>query len=112
MPTRLDAAATAKLLGFAEHDVQALMAAGKLEPLGDPAPNALKRFAAIEVIRLAAACNWLTRATRRVCRHWRHKRERRAKRQPAELPDWQHHQTAGTHQPQKRRRPKAGFKHA
>jgi hypothetical protein len=30
LPARLDVAATAKLLGFAEHDVQVLMEAGRL----------------------------------------------------------------------------------
>jgi len=42
MPIRLDVVATAKLLGFAEHDIQILMAAGKLTPLCYPAPNAPK----------------------------------------------------------------------
>jgi hypothetical protein len=46
LPARLDVVATAKLLGFAEHDIQILMAVGKLTPLGDPAPNAPKWFAA------------------------------------------------------------------
>ena len=54
LPARLDVAATAKLLGFAEHDIQILMAVGKLTPLGDPAPNAPKWFSAVEMIRLAA----------------------------------------------------------
>jgi hypothetical protein len=41
LPARLDVAATAKLLGFAEHDIRIfLMAVRKLTPLGDPAPNA------------------------------------------------------------------------
>ena len=42
LPARLDVAATAKLLGFAESDIQILMSVGKLTPLGDPAPNAPK----------------------------------------------------------------------
>jgi len=54
LPARLDVSAAAKLLGFAEHDIQILKAAGKLTPLGDPAPNAPKWFAAVEMIRLAA----------------------------------------------------------
>ena len=41
-PARLDVTATARLLGFAESDIQVLMAVGKLTPLGDPAPNAPK----------------------------------------------------------------------
>jgi hypothetical protein len=76
LPARLDAASTAKLLGFAEHDVQVLMRTGKLTPLGDPAPNAPKWFGAIELIQLAADRDWLSRASREVSRYWRHKRER------------------------------------
>ena len=86
LPARLDAVSAAKLLGFAEHDIQILMHAGKLTPLGDPAPNAPKWFAAIEVIRLAADRDWLSKATREVSKYWRHKRDRQAKRQPARLP--------------------------
>jgi hypothetical protein len=54
LPARLDVPATAKLLGFTESDMQILMALGNLTPLGDPAPNAPKWFAAVEIIRLAA----------------------------------------------------------
>jgi len=49
---------------------------GKLTPLGDPAPNAPKWFSAIELIRLAADRDWLSRASREVSKYWRHKRER------------------------------------
>jgi hypothetical protein len=77
MPGRLDVAATARLLGFAEHDIQILMAAGKLEPLGDPAPNAPKWFCAVEMIRLGVDRDWLHKATRDITKHWYQKRERR-----------------------------------
>src|SRR5271170_882168 len=77
LPARLDVAATAKLLGFAEHDIQILMAVGKLTPLGDPAPNAPKWFSAVELIELAANKEWLHKATKEISKHWRHKRERR-----------------------------------
>ncbi len=83
LPARLDVSATARLLGFAEHDIQILMGAGKLEPLGDPAPNSPKWFAAVELIRLAADREWLSKATKEVSKYWRHKRERRTKRLPA-----------------------------
>ena len=76
LPARLDVAATAKLLGFAEHDIQVLMASGKLTPLGDPAPNAPKWFCAVEVIQLAMDREWLHKATREITKHWRQKRER------------------------------------
>ena len=82
LPARLDATATAKLLGFAEHDIQVLLRVGKLTPLGDPAPNAPKWFAAIELIRLAADRDWLSRASREVSKYWRHKRERCLKPRP------------------------------
>ena len=78
IPARLSATQTAKLLGFAEHDIQVLMATGRLEALGDPAPNAPKWFAAIEVIQLATDREWLHRATREVAKYWRLKRERQA----------------------------------
>lgn len=77
LPARLDVAATAKLLGFAEHDIQILMAVGKLRPLGDPAQNAPKWFCAVEIIQLAADKDWLHKATKEISKHWRHKRERR-----------------------------------
>jgi len=76
LPARLDVAATAKLLGFAEHDIQILMAVGKLTPLGDPAPNAPKWFAAVEMIRLAVDQDWLHKATKEISKYWRNKRER------------------------------------
>jgi hypothetical protein len=77
LPARLDVAATAKLLGFTESDIQILMAVGKLTPLGDPAPNAPKWFAAVEIIRFAADKEWLHKATKEISKYWRHKRERR-----------------------------------
>jgi len=95
LPARLDVAETAKLLGFAVHDVQILMAVGKLTPLGDPAPNAPKWFSAVEVIRLAGDQDWLHKATKELSKHWHTKRLRRqssaaspriTKRQPTCFP--------------------------
>jgi hypothetical protein len=83
LPARLDVIATAKLLGFAEHDIQVLMAAGKLTPLGDPAPNAPKWFAVVEMIRLAADRDWLHKATKELSKYWRNKRERRQTHDPS-----------------------------
>ena len=77
LPARLDVAQTSKLLGFAENDIQILMAVGKLTPLGDPALNAPKWFAAVEMIRLAADQDWLHKATKEIAKCWRNKRERR-----------------------------------
>jgi hypothetical protein len=49
---------------------------GKLTPLGDPAPNAPKWFAAVEMIRLAADRDWLHKTTKEIAKYWRNKRER------------------------------------
>lgn len=76
LPARLSAGEAAKLLGFAERDIQILMGTGKLTPLVDPAPNAPKWFAAIEMIEFAADRDWLNRATREVSKYWRQKRDR------------------------------------
>lgn len=78
LPARLDVAMTARVLGFAEHDIQILMAARKLTPLGDPAQNAPKWFCAVEVLQLASDREWLHKATKEVSKYWRHKRERRS----------------------------------
>jgi hypothetical protein len=77
LPARLDVAQVCKLLGFAESDIQILMAVGKLTPLGDPAPNAPKWFAAVEIIRLASDQDWLHKATKKISKHWKNKRQRR-----------------------------------
>ena len=80
LPARLDVTETARLLGFAVHDLPILMAAGKLTPLGDPAPNAPKWFAAVEMIRLAADQDWLHKATKELSKFWHGKRVRRRTR--------------------------------
>jgi hypothetical protein len=85
LPARLDVAGTSKIIGFAEHDLQVLMAVGKLTPLGDPAPNAPKWFAAVEMIRLAADHDWLHKASKEISKYWRNKRERRTNMEPANL---------------------------
>jgi len=86
LPARLDVAETAKLLGFALHDMQILMASGRLTPLGDPAPNAPKWFAAVEMIRLAGDHEWLHRATKELAKFWHSKRVRRQASPPASRP--------------------------
>jgi hypothetical protein len=76
LPARLDVPTTAKLLGFTVSDMQILLAVGKPTPLGDPAPNAPKWFAAIGIIRLATDQDWLHKATKEIAKFWRNKRER------------------------------------
>lgn len=54
--------------------MQILLAVGKPTPLGDPAPNAPKWFAAVEMIRLAGDQDWLHKAIKDVAKYWRNKR--------------------------------------
>lgn len=83
LPARLNVGRTATVLGFADHEIPILVAARKLTPLGDPAPNAPKWFSAIEIIRLSVDDDWLNKATREVSRYWKHKRERGEKSRAA-----------------------------
>jgi hypothetical protein len=84
LPGRLDALQTSKLLGFGVDDITILMAVGLITPLGNPAPNAPKWFAAVILIRLATDPDWLHKATRELGKYWRNKRLRRgAHRTPA-----------------------------
>lgn len=53
LPAMLTVLQTATVLGVSEYDITALIRAGLLEPLGKPTPNAVKYFAAIQILELA-----------------------------------------------------------
>src|SRR2546430_14407986 len=71
LPGRLNVSETALLLGFQEHDIAPLVAAKLLAPLGKPAPNAPKYFAAVGIVERAANSEWLSSATKAIAKHWR-----------------------------------------
>ena len=77
LPGRLNTSETALLLGFQEHDMGPLIAARLLTPLGKPALNAPKYFAAVEVAELAASPEWLSNATKVLSKYWRQKNDRK-----------------------------------
>jgi hypothetical protein len=70
LPARLNVSETAVLLGFREHDIAALVSAKLLTPLGKPAQNGPKYFAAIEILRRCEDRTWLSEATRAVANYW------------------------------------------
>jgi hypothetical protein len=70
LPARLNTSEVAVLLGFQEHDIAPLVAAKLLSPLGKPASNAPKYFAATEIVACAENRDWLSHATRAIARHW------------------------------------------
>jgi hypothetical protein len=78
LPGRLNTSEAALLLGFQEHDIAPLMAAKLLVPLGKPAPNAPKYFAAVEIAERASDSEWLSSATKQVAKHWLRKNQRKS----------------------------------
>src|SRR5436309_1986237 len=77
LPGRLNTSEAALLLGFQEHDIALLIAARLLVPLGKPAPNSPKYFAAAEIAERASNGEWLSSATKVIAKHWFRKNERK-----------------------------------
>jgi hypothetical protein len=73
LPARLSAEQAGQFLGFQAHELTILMAAGLLRPLGRPAANSPKYFAAVELEQLRRDAKWLSRATDAVQHRWRQK---------------------------------------
>src|SRR5205823_3424914 len=77
LPARLNTTEASILLGVQEHDISALIARKLLFPLGKPAPNAPKYFAAVEIVERAADPGWLTEATKALAKQWQRKNLRK-----------------------------------
>lgn len=73
LPARLTAEQAAWGLNCQPHDVPVLVAARLLKPLGNPPPNSVKFFAALEVLELAKDRAWLARVTQTLIQHWQRK---------------------------------------
>ena len=78
LPARLTAEQASWVLGCQGHDVPILVAARLLKPLGNPAPNGIKFFAATDVVELASDRSLLAKVTNIVNQHW-HKKNVRQK---------------------------------
>ena len=78
IPARLDATQAAWFLGFDPHQIPMLIAAGLLKPLGHPARNSTKYFAAEVLEQLRKDEKWLARASDAIANYWR---ERNARKQ-------------------------------
>jgi hypothetical protein len=76
LPGRLNTSETALLLGVQEHDIAPLVAAKLLVPLGKPAQNAPKYFAAVEIVERGNDSRWLRQATSVLAKHWQRKNKR------------------------------------
>jgi hypothetical protein len=71
LPARLTAEEVAWVLNCQAHDVPILVAARLLRPLGNPEPNSVKYFCALEILELAKDRVWLGKITNAVGQHWR-----------------------------------------
>jgi hypothetical protein len=78
LPGRLNTSEVAVVLGFQEHDIALLVAAKLLLPLGKPAPNAPKYFAAVEVAERASDSEWLSNATKQLAKYGLQKNQRKS----------------------------------
>ncbi|HTB84138.1 MAG TPA: hypothetical protein VK742_10835 [Candidatus Sulfotelmatobacter sp.] len=72
-PARLTAEQVAWVLNCQPHDIPVLVATRLLKPLGNPQPNSVKYFAALEVLELVKDRAWLVRMTNALNQHWQEK---------------------------------------
>jgi hypothetical protein len=70
LPARLTAEQAAWVINCQPHDVPILVAARLLKPLGNPAANGIKFFAASELLELVKDRAWLVKVTNAVNQHW------------------------------------------
>src|ERR1019366_7848705 len=73
LPARLTAEQAAWVLNCQPADVPILMAARLLKPLGNPPPNSVKYFAALELLELMKDRAWLAKVTNALNQHWQKK---------------------------------------
>jgi hypothetical protein len=73
LPARLTAEQVSWVLNCHPHDLPILVMARLLKPLGNPAPNSIKYFAALDILDLVKDRTWLAKMTNVVGEHWREK---------------------------------------
>ena len=73
LPARLRAEQAAWVLNCQAHDIPILVSARLLKPLGNPPPNSVKYFAALEVIEQGKDRTWLAKVTNALNQHWQKK---------------------------------------
>jgi hypothetical protein len=87
LPARLTAEQTAWVVNCQPHDVPILVAARLLKPLGNPPPNSVKYFAALEVIEQGKDRTWLAKVTNVLNQHWQKKNAAKRKQRADGLGD-------------------------
>ena len=77
MRARVTIEDVARIFSISGDGVSALIRAGLLRPLGNPAPNAPKYFAAVTILRLTQDEQFLDRMSRCLQRHWKQHNQRK-----------------------------------
>ena len=81
LPAMLSSAQAAALLDCGgEHNIPVVVRAGLLKPLGDPPPNAVKYFATVEILELAADVEQLGRIRDAIYEYWHGKNAAKPRR--------------------------------
>lgn len=78
VPARLNVEEAAWHLGFLPHEIPVLMASRLLRPLGNPAANGCKYFAAVELEKCRQDATWLGKASDAIVKYWRLKNSRKS----------------------------------
>ena len=73
VPARLHAEEVAWALNCHPDDIPKLVAVRLLKPLGNPQPNSVKYFAAVEIMEIRNDRAWLARITNALNQHWQKK---------------------------------------
>ena len=71
LPARCSAERAARYLGFSAHEIPILVQKGLLTPLGHPARNNVRFFAAVKLQELRQDVKWLAKATDATSEAWR-----------------------------------------
>lgn len=80
LPARLTAEQAAWILNCQPHDLTIVVLARLIKPLGNPAANSIKYFAAAEVLELSRDRTWLAKLTNALSQHWKGKNQRKKNR--------------------------------
>jgi hypothetical protein len=70
LPARLTAEQAAWVLNCQPSDVPILVGVRLLKPLGNPPPNSVKYFAALELLEQVQDRTWLAKVTNALNQHW------------------------------------------
>ena len=76
LPARLTMEQTARLLGFADHDIPILVRTRLLKCLGNPKQNSVKYFARHQLEELQNDIAWLSKATATIANYRRTQNEK------------------------------------